>query len=79
MDRATKRLHTAQVLQVALHENRASDQAAINYPVKKYADGMKLNSLALTVKRTVLVASKIGLVPIRCLLATKKGKKKKYI
>lgn len=62
-----KGLHTAQVLQMALHENGGSPQAALDYPERKYVNGMKLNSRALTVKRIVLVASLIGLVAVSCL------------
>lgn len=54
-------MHLAQVLQMALHENGQSNKDAMDYPEKKYVDGMKLNSPALTVKRTAVIASVIGL------------------
>ena len=46
-------------------------------PEKKYEDGMMLNLQVLTVKRTVLLFSVIGLVGVSCLLDNKTGKKKK--
>jgi Fe-S oxidoreductase len=67
-----KGLHTAQVLQMALHENGKSDDAPINYPEKKYIDGMKLYSPSLFVKRTVITFSLIGIVSVGYLLFNKK-------
>jgi hypothetical protein len=71
-----KGLHTAQMLQMALHEKGVSDKSAMDYPEKKYVDGMKLNSPALTVKRAVVVVSIIGLIALSCLLVAKKKSKK---
>ena len=71
-----KGLHTAQVLQMALHENGGSGKAAIDYPEKKYVDEMKLNSPVLAVKRAVVMASIIGLVAVGCLLTAKKKSKR---
>jgi FAD/FMN-containing dehydrogenase/Fe-S oxidoreductase len=50
-----KGMHTAQVLQMALHENGESkgDSEPMKYPENKYVDGMKLHSTSLTVKRIV--------------------------
>lgn len=69
-----KGLHTAQVLQMALHENGQSKNDSIEYPEKKYVDGMKLYSPALTIKRAVAVASLVGLVAIGCVLMSKRKK-----
>ena len=71
-----KGLHTAQVLQMALHENGESVKAAMDYPEKKYVDKMKLNSPVLAVKRAVVMASIIGLVAVGCLLTAKKKSKR---
>jgi FAD/FMN-containing dehydrogenase/Fe-S oxidoreductase len=67
-----KGLHTAQVLQMALHENGKSDEASINYPEKKYIDAMELNSPRLFIKRTVIAFSLIGIVSVGYLLLSKK-------
>ncbi|MGN6531185.1 MAG: FAD-binding and (Fe-S)-binding domain-containing protein, partial [Ginsengibacter sp.] len=71
-------LHTAQVLQMALHENGETDNP-VDYAEKKYIDGMKLNSPALTVKRTAILLSLAGLAMIGILLLNKNTKySKKY-
>ncbi len=69
-----KGLHTAQVLQMALHENGQSGNAAIDYPEKKYIDKMKLRSTSLTVKRTAVLLSVAGLIAIGYFLSEKKIK-----
>jgi hypothetical protein len=60
-----KALHTAQVLQMALHENGHSTNA-VDYPEKKYVDGMKLRSVSLMIKRTVVILSVAALVAGCC-------------
>ncbi|MEO8960979.1 MAG: hypothetical protein ABI325_03805, partial [Ginsengibacter sp.] len=69
-------MHIAQVLQMALHENGRADSKATDFPEKQYVDDMKLHSPALTVKRTVLLASVIGLIAISWLLVSKNIKRK---
>jgi hypothetical protein len=72
-----KGLHTAQVLQMALHEN-GQDQIGSqtsNLPEKKYVDGMKLHSRALAVKRLVGFLAVTSLVALGCLLVKSKSKK----
>lgn len=71
-----KGLHTAQVLQMALHENGQSNNDSMAYPEKKYVDGMKLYSSGLAVKRGVAILTVIGWVAFGCLLAGKKKKRK---
>ncbi len=73
-----KGLHTAQVLQMALHENGQSRESAMEYPEKKYVDGMKLNSPALTIKRGVALLSIVGIVAFTCLLCNKKKNRKMH-
>ena len=69
-------MHIAQVLQMALHENGRSEDNAEAFPERKYVDGMKLHSPALTIKRTLVLASIIGLAAFGCFLAAKKKKVK---
>ncbi|MEO6905509.1 MAG: (Fe-S)-binding protein, partial [Ginsengibacter sp.] len=73
-------MHIAQVLQMALHENERADSEATNYPERKYVDDMKIHSAGLTLKRTIVALSVIGLVAFSCLLMSKKKSKrvKKY-
>jgi Fe-S oxidoreductase len=73
-----KGLHTAQVLQMALHQNGEAGQAPINYPEKKYIDGMKLYSSSLFIKRTVIAFSLIGIVSVGYILLRKKPMIKIY-
>jgi FAD/FMN-containing dehydrogenase/Fe-S oxidoreductase len=60
-----KALHTAQVIQMALHENGSS--AAEDYPEKKYVDEMKLKSVSLMIKRTAVILSVAVLITACCL------------
>ncbi len=69
-----KGLHTAQVLQMALHENGESENSAVDYPEKKYVDGMKLNSPALTVKRSAILLFVAGIIVIGVLLYSQRKK-----
>ncbi len=48
-----KALHSAQVLQMALREKESPDN--MDYPEKKYVDGMKLKSTRLIVKRAAVL------------------------
>jgi FAD/FMN-containing dehydrogenase/Fe-S oxidoreductase len=68
-------LHTAQVLQMALHENGESESSALDYPERKYIDGMKLRSTALTIKRSVALLSVVAIIGIYYFTAKKKQKK----
>lgn len=70
-----KGLHTAQVLQMALHENGQdqTDSKTANLPEKKYVDGMKLHSRALAVKRLVGFLALTSLVAVGCLLVKSKS------
>lgn len=65
------------VLQMALRESRVSDNSAMDYPGKRYVDGMKFNSPTLTAKWTVELFFSDWLVGVSRLLANKKRKKKK--
>jgi Fe-S oxidoreductase len=67
-----KALHTAQVLQMALHENSSS--AGEDYPEKKYVDGMKLKSVSLMIKRTAVLLSVAALVTACCLYSKQRNK-----
>ena len=69
-------MHTAQVLQMALHENGQSDETAINYPERKYIDAMKLYSPGLFIKRTIIA---FGIVSVGYLLLSKKPMIKKLL
>lgn len=66
-----KGMHTAQVLQMALHQNGQSSYDE-DYPEKKYVDGMKLHSTGLAVKRAVVVLSVMGLIAFGCVVMSKK-------
>ena len=68
-------LHTAQVLQMALHENGESESSALDYPERKYIDGMKLRSTALTIKRSVALLSVVAIIGIYYFTEKKKQKK----
>ena len=68
-------LHTAQVLQMALHENGESESSALDYPERKYIDGMKLRSTALTIKRSVALLSVVAIIGIYYFTEKKKEKK----
>ncbi len=46
----------------------------MEYPVKKYVNGMKLNSPAPTVKRSIAFLSVIGIAALSCLLKRKTEK-----
>ncbi len=72
-----KGMHTAQVIQMALHENGESnsDSKPTNFPENKYVDGMKLHSSALTAKRIVGFLTVTSLVAVGCLLLKSKSKK----
>ncbi len=72
-----KGMHTAQVLQMALHEKgeAKNDSKQTNLPEKKYVDGMKLHSTALTVKRVVGFLTVTSLVAVGFLLLKSKNKK----
>jgi hypothetical protein len=69
-----KGMHTAQVLQMALHENQEADAAGkqTNFPEKKYVDGMKLHSRALAVKRVVGFLTVTSLLAVGILLLKNK-------
>jgi FAD/FMN-containing dehydrogenase/Fe-S oxidoreductase len=69
-----KGMHTAQVLQMALHENGEAESTSrqTNFPEKKYVDGMKLHSTALTVKRVVGFLAVTSLVAAGILLLKNK-------
>ncbi len=71
-----KGMHTAQVLQMALHENgeAKNDSKQTNLPEKKYVDGMKLHSTTLTVKRIVGFLVVTSLVAAGFLLFKSKNK-----
>jgi Fe-S oxidoreductase len=66
-----KALHTAQVLQMALRENGAD--YAVDYPEKKYVDGMKLKSVSLMIKRTAVILSVAALVTACCLYSKRRN------
>jgi hypothetical protein len=70
-------MHTAQVLQMALRENGEAGDGSeqTNLPEKKYVDGMKLHSTALTVKRVVGFLTVTSLVAVGFLLLKSKNKK----
>ena len=72
-------LHTAQVLQMALHENGKSESSAMDYPEKKYIDGMKLKSTSLMIKRSVVLLSIVAMIGFYFLSAKKKQKGKEKI
>jgi hypothetical protein len=67
-----KALHTAQVLQMALHENGSF--SGEDYPEKKYVDGKKLKSVSLMIKRTVVLLSVAALVTACCLYSRERNK-----
>jgi FAD/FMN-containing dehydrogenase/Fe-S oxidoreductase len=67
-----KALHTAQVLQMALHENGSS--SGEDYPEKKYVDRMKLKSVSLMIKRTAVLLSVAALVTACCLYSKQRNK-----
>lgn len=67
-----KALHTAQVLQMALHENGSA--GGEDYPEKKYVDGMKLKSTSLAIKRAVVMVTAVALITA-CFLYNKQRKK----
>ena len=69
-----KGLHTAQVLQMALHENGQSPSN--DYPERKYVDEMKLYSRGLFIKRTIIA---FGIVSVGYLLLSKKPMIKKLL
>jgi len=69
-------MHIAQVLQMALHENGKSQENAEAFPERKYVDGMKLHSAALTAKRAAVIVSLVGLVAVSYLLVAKKRNKR---
>jgi Fe-S oxidoreductase len=71
-----KGMHPAQVIQMALHENGSAegDSEQTNFPEKKYVDGMKLHSTALTVKRVVGFLTVTSLLAVGILLLKNKKK-----
>jgi len=58
---------------MALHENRKYDEAAVNYPEKKYIDEMKLYSPRLFIKRAIIAFSLIGIVSVGYIASKKSG------
>ena len=71
-----KALHTAQVLQMALHENGSS--AGEDYPEKKYVDGMKLKSVSLMLKRTAVLLTVAALVTACCLYRKQRNRSESH-